>query len=99
MGAFSALTSVVKATADVLAGDEDDDERAAAILVERLADFGAATAQAHVEVACERAMDALLNGASEDAQRRVRELVRELDATLTAEQSRGGERGAAGVAR
>jgi hypothetical protein len=87
MGAFSALTSVVKATADVLAGDEDDDERAAAILVERLADFGAATAQAHVEVACERAMDALLNGASEDAQRRVRELVRELDATLTAEQS------------
>ena len=87
MGAFSALTSVVKATADVLAGDEDDDERADAILVERLADFGAATAQAHVEVACERAMDALLNGASEDAQRRVRDLVRELDATLTAEPS------------
>ena len=87
MGAFSALTSVVKATADVLAGDEDGDERADAILVERLADFGAATAQAHVEVACERAMDALLNGASEDAQRRVRDLVRELDATLTAEPS------------
>jgi len=87
MGAFSALTSVVKATADVLARDEDDDERADAILVERLADFGAATAQAHVEVACERAMDALLNGASEDAQRRVRDLVRELDATLTAEPS------------
>lgn len=44
MGVFSVLMLVVKVMVDVLVGDEDDDERAVAILVERLVDFGAAIA-------------------------------------------------------
>lgn len=82
MGAFSALSSVVKSAAEVLA-TEDDDERADQILIERLEDLGAEAHRDAVESACERAMDALTRGASEEEQRRVRDLVRDLDEALT----------------
>ena len=82
MGAFSALSSVVKSAAEVLA-TEDDDERAEQILIERLEDLGAEAHRDAVESACERAMDALTRGVSEEEQRRVRDLVRDLDKALT----------------
>lgn len=82
IGAFSALSSVVKSAANALA-TEDDDERADQILIERLEDLGAEEHRDAVESACKRAMDALTRGVSEEEQRRVRNLVRDLDEALT----------------
>lgn len=73
MGALNAFTSVVKVTADALAGDEEHAEN---ILMEKLGEYGADAHREDIKVACERAMDALMTRATEEEQRTIRESVR-----------------------
>ena len=72
-GALNAFTSVLKVTADALAGDEEHAEN---ILMEKLGEYGADAHREDIEVACERAMDALMTCATEEEQRTIRESVR-----------------------
>ena len=82
MGALNAFTSVVKVTADALAGDEEHAEN---ILMEKLGEYGADAHREDIEMACERAMDALMTRATEEEQRAIRESVRKCARVLADE--------------
>lgn len=82
MGALNAFTSVVKVTADALAGDEEHAEN---ILMEKLGEYGADAHREDIEMACERAMDALMTRATEEEQRTIRESVRKCARVLADE--------------
>jgi len=79
--ALNALTNVVKITTDALTGDERDG--ADEILLEKLVDCGADAHRAYIELASERAMEALLAGTSEDEQKSVREDFRLVESILS----------------
>ena len=79
--ALNALTNVVKITTDALTGDERDG--ADEIFLEKLVDCGADAHRAYIELASERAMEALLAGTSEDEQKSVREDFRRVESILS----------------
>lgn len=88
MGALGALTNVVRATADVLTGDDDDDEHAArAVLTERLTDFGADELRSKIESEWDAASERLLRNASQGEFERARERVRQLEEAMMSEAS------------
>ena len=79
--ALNALTNVVKITTDALTGDERDG--ADEIFLEKLVDCGADAHRAYIDLASERAMEALLAGTSEDEQKSVREDFRRVESILS----------------